>query len=104
MVLQGKIIPDTPSKDEVVVNELYVRSWMEQNTPIWYLGHWILRNSDGSVKIEHLHHTNCESNFKWKNSNVPDIADIKTEDIIVCKIVGEWDVSNKNYEKSWGHW
>ena len=52
------------------------------------------------MKIEHLHHTNCESNFKWKNSNVPDIADIKTEDIIVCKIVGEWDVSNKNYEKS----
>ena len=38
---------------------------------------------------------NRESNFKWKNPNVPDIADIKTEDIIVCTIVGEWDVSNK---------
>ena len=38
---------------------------------------------------------NRESNFKWKNPNVPDIADIKSEDIIVCRIVGEWDVSNK---------
>ena len=37
----------------------------------------------------------CESNFKWKNPNVADIADIKTEDITVCKTVGEWDVSNK---------
>ena len=33
--------------------------------------------------------------FKWKNPNVPDIIDIKTEDIIVCKIVGEWGMSNK---------
>ena len=38
---------------------------------------------------------NRESNFKWKNSNIPDIADIQTEDNIVCTIVGEWDVSNK---------
>ena len=54
-----------------------------------------LRNPDGTVKIEHLHRTNHEYNFTWKNPNVPDIADIKTEDIIVCKIVGEWDVSTK---------
>ena len=94
-VLQGKFVPDTPSEDEVVVNELYVTLWMEQNTPTWYLGHCILRNHDGTVKIEHLHCTNCESNFNWKNPNVPDIVDIKTEDIIVCKIVGEWEVSNK---------
>ena len=38
---------------------------------------------------------NRESNFKWKNPNIPDIADIQTEDNIVCTIVGEWDVSNK---------
>ena len=38
---------------------------------------------------------NRESNFKWKNPNVPDIADNKTEDIIVCTIVGEQGVSNK---------
>ena len=34
-------------------------------------------------------------NFQRKNPNVPDVADIKTEDIIVCKIVGEWDVNHK---------
>ena len=26
--------------------------------PTWYLGHCILRNPDGTVKIEHLHCTN----------------------------------------------
>ena len=68
---------------------------MEQNTPTWYLGHYILSNPDETVKIEHLHQTNHESNFKWKNPNVPDIAAIKTEDIIVCKTGGEWGLSNK---------
>ena len=94
-VFQGKIIPDPSTEDEVVVDEFYVMLWMEQNTPTWYLGHCIVRNPAGTVKIEHLHRTNCESNFKWKNLNVPDIADIKTEDIIVCKFVGKWDMSNK---------
>ena len=74
---------------------MYFTFWIEQNTHTWYLGHCILRNPDGTVKIEHLHCTDCDSNFKWKNPNVPDIADIKTEGITVCKIVGEWDVSNK---------
>ena len=82
-VLQGKIIPDTPSKD-VVVNELFVTLWMDQSTPIWYIGHCIVRDPDGTVKIEHLHCTNCESNFKRKNPSETNIANIKTEDIIVC--------------------
>ena len=60
-----------------------------------YLVFRTLHLKNDTVKIEQLHRTNCESNFKWKNPNVPDIADIKTEDIIVCKIIGEWDVSNK---------
>ena len=97
-VLQLEIIPDTPSEDEFVVNELYATLWMEQNTPTWYLGHYIASNPDATIKIEHC--TNCESNFfKWKNPNVPDIAEIKTEDIIVCKIVGECFASNQRMPK-----
>lgn len=42
-----------------------------------------------------LHRTNHGSNFEWKNPNVPDIADIKTEDNIVCKNISERDVSSK---------
>ena len=57
---------------------------MDQSTPIWYIGHCIVRDPDGTVKIEHLHCTNCESNFKWKNPSETNIANIKTEDIIVC--------------------
>ena len=48
-VLQGKIIPDTQSEDE-----LYVTFWMERNTHTWCLGHCILRNPDGTVKIEQV--------------------------------------------------
>ena len=83
-VLQGKIVPETPSEDEVVVDELFVTLWMDQNTSTWYLGYCIVRDPDGTVKIEHLHRTNCESNFKRKNPNATDIANIKTEDTIVC--------------------
>ena len=43
---------------------------------------------------QHLHRTNHEPNFKWKNPNLSDIADIKTEDNIVCKNVSERDVSS----------
>ena len=66
---------------------------MEQNpsTPTWYLGHCITRNPDGTVKVADLLHTNQEPNFNWKKPNVPDIADIKTEDITMYKIVAERD-------------
>ena len=94
-VLQEEVLPDTLPEDKVVVNELYVTLSMEQNTPTWYLGHCIARDPYGTVKIEDLHRTNLKLNFKWNNPNVPDIADIKTKDINVCKIVGEWDASNK---------
>ena len=49
--LQGNIT-DTPSEDEVVVNELYVTLWMEQNAPTWYLGHCILRNPDVQLSVK----------------------------------------------------
>ena len=65
---------------------------MEQNpsTPTWYLGHCITRNPDGTIKVEDLLHINQESS-NWKKPSVPDIADIKTEDITVYKIVAEKD-------------
>lgn len=94
-ILQGKIIPDNPSEDAVIVNELYVKLQMEQNTPTWYLGHFITRIPDDTVKIEHFYLASRESNLKWKNQTVPHTADIKTENIIVCKIVSQWHVNNK---------
>lgn len=66
-ILQGKIMRDNLSEDVVIVNELYVKLQMEQNTPTWYLGHFMTKSPDGTVKIEDSYLTSRESNLKWKN-------------------------------------
>ena len=91
--------PDLPttaiaaSKDEFIqVKQMCVIVWQEDNGYKWYLGYIKEVNSDGTLLVDHLTRALDNSHSKWKYPSREDMQKISPEQVIRCKVEGDWDL------------
>ena len=75
------------------VNELCVVVWQEQSGYEWYLGYIQNRCPDGKLSVDHLHRELKNSDSKWKYPTREDVQEVDPEQIVQCKVQGDWDLS-----------
>ena len=83
----------TAVEDEFTqVNQMCVVLWQEDNGYQWYLGYIKEVTSDGSLMVDHLARALKTSHSKWKYPSREDIQEVSPEQIMRCKIEGDWDL------------
>ena len=77
------------------LNELCIVVWQNSiNKYEWYIGYIKEINAEGYV-IDHMHQAIKSSALHWKYPKTEDIQTAEKEQIVPCKIIGEWDNSSE---------
>ena len=80
-------------------NEACVTLWNESGALKWYVGYCTKVINNDLFEVEHLQRCEKNSNLKWKYPAKPDIQNVALEQILVCSVVGEWNIlNNRNSE------
>ena len=89
-------LPTTPIaalEDEFTqVNQMCVVVWQEDTGYQWYLGYIKEVKSDGTLLVDHLTRALKNSHSKWKYPSREDIQEVSPEQILRCKVEGDWDL------------
>ena len=80
------------------VGQMCVTLWNENGQRIWYLGYCIENCHDGLYTVEHIHRRSTSSNLKWKYPARNGTSQVDEEQILDCKIDGEWNITDRNNE------
>ena len=86
-------LPPTTAPTISRINEMCVVVWLEDK-PKWYIGYVIEELGDGRYRIEHLHRVSNSQDDFWGNPTNDDIQEVQEEQIIQCKVLGEWEMEN----------
>lgn len=73
------------------INDLCVVAWQESNGYQWYLGYVKDISQNGQLLVDHLARVSSDS--KWKYPSQEDLQEVGPEQIVPCKITGEWDIA-----------
>ena len=77
------------------LNELCIAVWQNSvNKYDWYIGYIKEINDEGYV-IDHMHQAVKGSALHWIYPKLEDIQTTKKEQIVPCKVIGEWDNSSE---------
>ena len=58
------------------------------------LGFFLDYNIDGTFRIDHLKRLRPNASSKWRRPTSDDIQDAVDEQIITCKVFGDWGIGD----------
>ena len=74
------------------VNQMCAVLWQENDGYQWYLGYIKEVTSDGTLMVDHLTRTLKTCHSKWKYPSREDIQEVSPEQIMKCRVEGDWDL------------
>ena len=78
------------SRSYVQVGELCVVVWEVEKDANWFLG-YVNEKLNNNFVVEHLHRYPNKQNDFWKYPTPDDIQTVSEDQIIPCKIDGDWE-------------
>ena len=69
-----------------------VTVWDVDGEPVWFIGYVKDALNDDEFMVEHLHRVASEKDDYWKYPLIDDTQKITTEQILPCKVDGDWDM------------
>lgn len=85
-------IPNESGVGPMKFNDPLAVVWEKRNGRCsWYIGFFLGKNPDGTIRVDHLERNGKRHNF-WKRErmNIDDIQDVHEEQILPIGVDGDW--------------